>query len=60
MTIKICTQAPATYTASCAKCGTGFSYELGDLHNDFVWGADYVPCPSCHAKHRHPDQRQRR
>lgn len=60
MTVKICKHGPAAYTTSCAKCGSGFSYELNDLLKDFMWGADYVPCPKCGARHKHPDQRPSR
>lgn len=57
MAIKITRSASTTFNATCKTCGAGFSYEVDDLCRDYLWGGNYVPCPSCGDRHRHPDQR---
>lgn len=47
MAIKITKKAPKAYSADCTRCGCSFTYELADVHKNYVLGGEYVSCPSC-------------
>jgi hypothetical protein len=41
------------YTATCAQCGTVFTYERSDVRHNYVNGGEDVGCPHCAHPHRH-------
>ena len=50
---KIITKGTDSYKASCAGCGTAFTYEREDVHHNYIRGGDWVSCPHCSHDHRH-------
>lgn len=47
MATKIIRQGSTTYRATCLECSTVFTYELEDVHQNYVRGGRWVSCPHC-------------
>ena len=41
------------YRTTCRECAAVFTYELVDVHHNYVRGGDYVSCPGCGSACRH-------
>jgi hypothetical protein len=53
MTVEIVRKGNTTFTATCFKCSTVFSYSLGDIQTNYVKGGEGVYCPVCAEFHHH-------
>lgn len=42
------------FSAHCTRCECEFIYELDDLIRDYTGSGEYVLCPNCQGKVRHP------
>jgi len=50
---KIISKGTDTYKATCNECGAVFTYERGDVLQNYVRGGEWVSCPHCGYGHRH-------
>jgi DNA-directed RNA polymerase subunit RPC12/RpoP len=53
MAIKIIKEGVDKFRATCGNCGTTFSYEMEDVHTNYLKGGEQVSCPHCGHSHRH-------
>lgn len=56
MAVTITRKAPRNYSTDCGRCGCSFSYQLDDVHRNYVRGGEFVHCPSCSNSIRHPSR----
>jgi hypothetical protein len=56
MAVKIVEAPPKTYCAHCNKCGATFTYEIDDVHRNYLRGGEGIYCPSCAEWCRHTTQ----
>jgi endogenous inhibitor of DNA gyrase (YacG/DUF329 family) len=53
MAITVEIKGSTIHRVTCAECGATFTYEISDIHPNYVHGGEWVGCPTCGKPCRH-------